>query len=200
MRTSDQPASPRQSTHRRIRLLAVAAGVAVVVVVVVVLSAMGLLGLRSQPPPESPNPTQSHQQTQSAERQGDVFGPGAGFSCVETYSAQTVADRGWAFDGTVVSIGERSAAAEVADPYVPVTFTVTRWFRGGPGDQVTVAMFPPDSVTSVESATYAVGSRLLVSGEPRWGGAPLDNPVAWPCGFTRWYNQADAQVWEQRFR
>jgi hypothetical protein len=60
-------------------------------------------------------------------------------------------------------------------------------------------MFAPDEVTSVENTGYAVGSRLLVSGEPRFGGAALDDPIAWACGFTRWYNEADAQTWEQAF-
>lgn len=61
-------------------------------------------------------------------------------------------------------------------------------------------MFAPDEVTSVDSTTDAVGSRLLVCGESRLGGAAMDDPVAWACGFTRRYNQADAPIWEQAFR
>jgi len=33
--------------------------------------------------------------------------------------------------------------------------------------------------------SYGVGSRLLVSGEPRWGGGALTNAIAWGCGFTQ---------------
>ena len=108
--------------------------------------------------------------------------------------------RAFAFDGTVVSIGERPTGTEEADPYVPVNFTVSQWFRGGNGDKVTVAMFPPVVHTSADNASYAVGSRLLVSGEDRWGSSRLDNPIAWACGFTRWYNRTDAQTWKQAFR
>jgi hypothetical protein len=39
-----------------------------------------------------------------------------------------------------------------------------------------------------------------VSGEPRFGGAPLNDPISWSCGFTRWYNEADARIWDQAFR
>lgn len=190
---SDRPALAREPTRRRILLAAIIAGIAVAAVAV--LAATGVLGSRSQPPAVA-EPSRTHQ-SQSPEREGDVFGTGVAESCVEMYSTATLTKRGFAFDGTVVGIGERSSAAEVADPYVPVTFTVTRWFHGGPSDQITVAMFSPDSVTSVESTTYTVGSRLLVSGEDRWGGSPMDSPIAWACGFTRWYNQADAQSWDQ---
>lgn len=198
MSTSDPQAPPRQPTRRRIQLAAIA--VAIAVVGLAALASTGVLGSRSESPPVASSPTGPSQQTQSAERQGDVFGTGIAVSCVEEYRPQTVANRRFAFDGTVIAIGERSSAAEVGDPYVPVTFTVNRWFRGGAGDRVTIAMFPPDAVTTVDNTTYSVGSRLLVSGEPRSGGAPIDDPVAWACGFTRWYNQADAQTWEQAFR
>jgi predicted transcriptional regulator len=88
-------------------------------------------------------------------------------SCVETYRPGTLAKRGFAFDGTVTSIGEPSSGGrEVIDPYLPVTLTNT------------------------------TGSRLLVSGEDRWAKSPMDSPIAWACGFTRLYNAADAQSWE----
>ena len=61
-------------------------------------------------------------------------------------------------------------------------------------------MLPPDVSTTVDNTTYAVGSRLPVFGEARWVGSPMDGPVAWACGFTRWYSQAEAQSWDQAFR
>ncbi|RKR86667.1 hypothetical protein BDK92_0917 [Micromonospora pisi] len=198
MHTYGQPESPRPSARRPIRLVAVAAGI--VVVAMAVLASTGVLGWRNQPPPTASNPTQTSEQTQAPERQGDAFGAEVEASCVEQYSPQTVAARPFAFDGTVLSIAERSSARVESDPYVSVTFTVTRWFRGGHGDRVTVAMFPPDVHTSVGNASYTIGSRLLVSGADRWGNAQLSNPIAWACGFTRWYNQADAQVWREAFR
>ena len=40
-----------------------------------------------------------------------------------------------------------------------------------------------------------LGTRLLVSGEPRWGGDALDEPIAWPCGFTRPWTEEEAAEW-----
>jgi hypothetical protein len=56
-------------------------------------------------------------------------------------------------------------------------------------------MFPPNFVTSVGNAGYAVGSRLLVTGESRWGGAPLEDPVAWYFGFSPTYDTETARNW-----
>lgn len=198
MHTNDQPEPRRLPARRRVQLVAVAAGI--VVTAMTVLASTGLLGWRSQPPPTASNPTQTSEQTQASPQQGDAFGTGVEASCPEQYSPQTLAGRALAFDGTVLSIAERPSATEGADPYVPVTFAVTRWFRGGHGDRVTVAMFPPEAHTSVGNSSYRIGSRLLVSGADRWGNAQLSDPIAWPCGFTRWYTQADANVWEQAFR
>jgi hypothetical protein len=86
--------------------------------------------------------------------------------------------------------------------YVAVTFTVHEWFHGGSGGTVTVDMWPPaegPETTQVPDgewgSPYAVGTRLLVSGEPRWGGEPLGQAVAWTCGFTRYYDEATATQW-----
>jgi hypothetical protein len=40
------------------------------------------------------------------------------------------------------------------------------------------------------------GQRLLVSGEPRWGGEPLDDAIAWECGFTTSFTDAAAEECE----
>jgi len=64
---------------------------------------------------------------------------------------------------------------------------------------VTLDMTPPQpdrGQAVLESAlSYGVGTRLLVSGEPRWGGAPLTDAIAWGCGFTRYYDPATADAW-----
>lgn len=39
---------------------------------------------------------------------------------------------------------------------------------------------------------YGLGSRLLVSGQPRWGGNALKFPIAWSCGFTRYHDPSSA--------
>lgn len=111
--------------------------------------------------------------------------------CVEQYSASTLTNRAFAFDGTVTSI------RGIGDGlYVPVTFEVHEWFRGGQTPQVTVSMMAP-LPTSVGNAGYEPGTRLLVSGEPRRGGEPLNAPVAWPCGFTRSYAVDTADGWRE---
>lgn len=48
--------------------------------------------------------------------------------------------------------------------------------------------------------SYGVGTRLLVSGEPRWGGTdPLRDAFAWGCGFTRYYDAQAATDWTDAF-
>ena len=95
------------------------------------------------------------------------------------------------------AVGQADPGKAETFPEVPVTFEVHHWYRGGQGQQVTISMMPPGAITSAGNATYSVGSRLLVSGEPRFGGKPLDDPIAWSCGFTRWHTAEDAQTWQQ---
>jgi hypothetical protein len=119
-------------------------------------------------------------------------------SCVESYSAEGVARRAFAFDGEVVDTGpsvtDRGGETDLGLP--GVTFAVHEWFRGGPGDQggqgdtVTVDFQGVDEEPS--ETALAAGTRLLVSGEPRWGGPALEAPIAWSCGFTRRYDEATA--------
>lgn len=69
-----------------------------------------------------------------------------------------------------------------------VTFKVREWFAGGSEESVTVDLqLPPEE--------FQVGSRLLVSGEARWGGGPLEHPIAWSCGFTFAYDAEAASAW-----
>jgi hypothetical protein len=121
-------------------------------------------------------------------------------SCVESYNPAAVRGRAFAFDGEVVEVGpsvtNRSDGSELA--MVGVTFAVREWFSGGGDDTFTVDMLPPDQASEPSSEhgpAYALGSRLLVSGEPRWGGQPLESPIAWTCGFTRYYDQDAAAQW-----
>lgn len=124
---------------------------------------------------------------------------GAVASCVEQYSPGAVTGRAFAFDGTVTDIApaRSSDGLEVA----AVTFSVNEWFAGGSGTSVTVDMTPPDAGRTVTDSTpaYSVGTRLLVSGEPRWGGTPLEEAIGWGCGFTRYYDEATASRWRAAF-
>lgn len=122
-------------------------------------------------------------------------------SCVESYSPTAVARRAFAFDGTVVEIGPaRTNRAGAELPLVAVTFHVNQWFHGGSSASVIVDMAQPiadgaGAPIDEASPSYGVGTRLLVSGEPRWGGAPLDDPIAWGCGFTRYHDTDTAGLW-----
>ena len=70
------------------------------------------------------------------------------------------------------------------------------WFAGGRGETVTVDLQPAGGLEDPGPA-YGVGSRLLVSGEARWGGVPLAAPIAWGCGFTRYHDAATATAWRE---
>ena len=119
-------------------------------------------------------------------------------SCVEVYSPEALVNRSFAFDGTVTSIETRTdpklPAGEGETPWV--TFDVNAWFLGGSADTVGIWMDGLNVESSAGSVTAEVGSRLLVSGEPRWGGEPLDDPLAWTCGFTQEWSQDKAAEWE----
>lgn len=139
--------------------------------------------------------------------------------CVEEYTPQAVAHRAFAFDGTVTHIGpgttDRPDNGRLNGPgaghpgLVAVTFTVSHWFHGGTSATVTADMASPVTQGEQSPATkagdragksYGIGSRLLVSGGPRWGGPALQDAVAWGCGFTRYYDPQTASAWRQAMR
>ncbi len=138
---------------------------------------------------------------------------GGATSCAERYSPSAVAKRAFAFDGVVIEIG--SAHSNRPDrghlDLAGVTFAVGEWFSGGSASTFTLDMDAPmvgtgDPPMVVAGGlnegvpSYAVGSRLLVSGEPRWGGSHLTDAIAWGCEFTRYYDSATAASWRQALR
>ena len=134
-------------------------------------------------------------------RTGPVGDGDATSRCVESYSAQTIGNRSFAFDGTIVDIdaGGTNKPDMGSLDTAAVTFDVNEWFKGGPGERVTVDVVSPTSSASTsEPPVYDVGTRLLVSGEPRWGGEPLADAIAWSCGgFTRYYEAGVAEEWRR---
>lgn len=130
--------------------------------------------------------------TAASSRQGALPGNSSD-SCVEQYGAATLSRRAFAFDGTVTRTTP-SAASDGLPGYLSVTFDVHAWFRGGHGASITVDMIGP-TMSSAQETSYSAGTRLLVSGEPRFGGQPLQAPIAWGCGFTRYYDQSSAAKW-----
>ena len=133
-------------------------GIAVVAVVVV-----AALQLNSGPGP-APGPT-------------DGGGGGVGM-CVATYSLDTLAERDFAFDGTVTTIdGDQ------------VTFAVNTTFWGVDGGDVTLTASgaaEPGAVTLDGAPTFVVGERYLVAG---------DEVFAWGCGFTQPHDAGVAAEW-----
>jgi hypothetical protein len=134
---------------------------------------------------------------------GDPLDSGAA-QCVKRYSPEALAEQAFAFDGTVTGIGPGRTERGADPPWDlrSVTFQVHAWFEGGSAAGTAVVdMSPPAAgagtgdVTSEAVPAYRVGTRLLVSGMPRWGGAPLEDPIAWGCGFTRYYSPTVAAEW-----
>jgi hypothetical protein len=125
-------------------------------------------------------------------------------SCVETYSPKALRHRAFAFDGTAIAVEDRrDLRLPPGEDRVPwVTFEVNRWYLGGDAPQVGVWMegvSTSRSTGSQDAFPVEPGARLLVAGEPRWGGSPLDDPIAWWCGFTRRWTAAAAAEWDLAF-
>lgn len=106
-------------------------------------------------------------------------GPAA--SCVEVYDLDTLAEREFAFDGTVERVeGDH------------VTFEVNEWFHGGSGETATLAGAATlGGVTSAgPSVELDAGTRMLVAG---------DGGFAWSCGFTQPHDPEVARDWDEAF-
>lgn len=127
---------------------------------------------------------------------------GSASSCAEQYAPAAVGNRAFAFDGEVVEIGPSVSnlgdGSDLDD--AGVTLEVHEWFTGGDADTVTVDLQEPDSANqggTDDGPAYEVGTRLLISGEPRWGGERLDAPIAWGCGFSRYHDGQTADAWRE---
>ena len=98
-------------------------------------------------------------------------------SCVETYDLTTLRHRQLAMDGIVKGVE--------ADH---LTLKVVAWYRGGSGDEVTLA--GASTLSAATSAGPSInlepGTRLLVAG---------DSGFAWSCGFTQPYDPSVAKAW-----
>jgi predicted small secreted protein len=127
-------------------------------------------------------------------------------SCAESYSPARVAERAFAFDGTITTIGPgrtRKRPATGVSSRRAVTFHVNVWFTGGTDDTAVVDMTQPTLLPSQQERmlpTYAVGTRLLVTGEPDSPGPTMHEAVAWGCGFTHYYSPDTASQWAKAAR
>ena len=120
---------------------------------------------------------------------------GSAGSCALEFNKSTLRDRAWAFDRTVESIGVTTDSRLGAVP--SATFAVRRWYKGGVGDRVTI-QYDAGAISEL-APSAGVGNRMLVSGEPRWGGQPLDDPVAWGCGFSSKWTETTERTWTDAF-
>jgi hypothetical protein len=149
--------------------------------------------------PASPLPSASSATPRTeVVRTGPVEDKLSAASCVEGYTSATLRNRAFAFDGTVLSIGPAGTNKpdKGALPTAAVTFTVNEWFEGGSGETATVDLMSPDRVAGDDTPLYEEGTRMLISGEPRWGGQPLEDAIAWSCGgFTSYYELKLADEW-----
>jgi hypothetical protein len=109
-------------------------------------------------------------------------------SCVEVYSPANLVKRAFAFDGTVLSVRDEvdPRLPEEEGPVPRAEFEVNDWFGQPDGPAVVVVWM---------QRPVRVGERLLVSGEPRWGGESLDDAIAWECGFTVPFSETLAGEW-----
>lgn len=108
-------------------------------------------------------------------------GPGIG-SCIETYSLDTLENRDFAFDGSVIAIDGDE-----------VTFAVDEAFAGNVSDTITLTAsgMTGTSVTSAGGPSLAENQRYLVAG---------DDTFVWACGFTQPYDPAVAADWREATR
>jgi hypothetical protein len=99
---------------------------------------------------------------------------------VELYSLETLANRAFAFDGTVEAIEGTL-----------VTFRVNEWYRGGEGDTVTLDGGTLLGITAGSDTALEPGGRYLVAG---------DETFAWGCGFTQPYDAEVAGEWAEALK
>lgn len=129
--------------------------------------------------------------TEDGQVEGEQVEGGSSSSCVSAYTPEALRERSFAFAGTVTEVGsETDPSAPLGEgPIQRATFAVDDWFAGGSGDTIVVWM----------QRSVAVGDRLLVTGEPRWGGEPLDDAIAWECDFTVEWSDAAGAEWASAF-
>lgn len=137
----------------------------------------------------SPVTTQLHPSTTTLESSESLTAPSSEGDCVAPRPLDSLA---FAFDGTVISVtgGSDPKAPERDTTTGLASFEVHRWFAGG------------ESEATVEvwmQRTIRVGDRLLVAGQPRWGGEPLSDPIAWECGYTTEHSAAIESDWVAAF-
>jgi len=207
--SAPEPVGVAERAHRRLQrrrqVVVAASSMATLVIVVGIVQITDGSGARSDgdiPAAEAPPSASVSVVSPPEVRTGPLWRPGATESCVEEYAPRTLQHRAFAFDGVITDIkpGLTNQADKGQLELNAVTFDVQEWFKGGGGSQVTVDMGGPDGGPAPKlDPVYEVGTRLLVTGEPRWGGSPLQDAIAWGCGFTHYYDAQTALIWREVF-
>lgn len=166
------PGRPAGPWFRSPRILAVAAAL---LLVVGVAGAALVGGGSSDEPADVAQPTAPVDGPDTGVSPGDS-GATQQTACVELYGIETLPNREYAFDGTVVSVDGDD-----------MTFEVHEWFAGGEGTSVTLdhqgyagMLFAP------EGPALEPGTRVLAAG---------DGGFVWSCGFTQLHDPAVADQW-----
>jgi hypothetical protein len=152
-----QPVAPRTKPRRGFALTAAAAAIAVGAVGAIVFSS-------------GDNETEAPRADASW-----LVAQGAG-SCVEQYSVETLADRGYAFEGVITDVAapDDPTSPDPAAQTTSVTFDVVRWYWGGSGPSAARRTYAVAS--SAGEVEASIGARLLIAG---------DEDFIWACGFTQ---------------
>jgi hypothetical protein len=97
-------------------------------------------------------------------------------SCVERYSVDALASRGYAFEGVITDVAGPAdpGSPDPADQTTTLTFDVVRWFWGGSGPSAVRRTY--SLASSAGELEGSIGARLLVAG---------DEDFVWSCGFTQ---------------
>lgn len=186
---------------RRLRIAAAVGGTALLAAAVLLTAGL-TLGSGAGTPIAGPSPLG----TVPVGKAGTPVGGDSGTaSCAYGYSPALIAKKAdFAFDGTVVSIGDSlPQLPNVAQKagYAGVTLRVNEWFTGDTGKDTITLNAPAPGTNSIDGfgspSEYAPGTRLLVSGMIADEGAPV--AYAWfGCGgFTRYYSESDANAWRE---
>jgi hypothetical protein len=156
-RTLPDPKPMATRPRRGFALTAAAATVAIVVALVVVVGS-------ADRDPDAPQADATW-----------LVGMGSG-SCVEQYSVETLARRGYAFEGVITDVAGPNdpTSPDPTDQTTTVSFDVVRWFWGGSGPSATRRTYSVAS--SAGELDASIGARLLVAG---------DEDFIWACGFSQ---------------
>lgn len=107
-------------------------------------------------------------------------------SCAFEFSVETLAERQFAFEGTVAEIREPAA---MDAPY-EIVFQVAQWFNGGDASTTSVRTYDVSGTSLAGDLGLAVGDRVLASG---------DEDFLWGCGFSMPYSDSNAALFAEAF-